>query len=72
MNLNWLSEKELEWDQQKSELAKEKHRKSLEEVALLIKAGKVKAFLKHHNQEKYPNQWLIVVNADDYPWVVPC
>ena len=72
MDLSWISIQELEWDEKKSQITKQKHGKSLEEIALHIRAGKAVAFFEHPNQKKYPGQWLIVLDLEGYPWVVPC
>lgn len=63
---------EFEWDKNKSRIIKQKHGKSLEEILNYIASGNVIAFMKHFNQEKYPNQRIIIVNIEGYPWVVPC
>ncbi len=63
---------ELEWDKKKSRLVKQKHGKSFEEIVKYIAAGKIVAFMRHYNQELYPNQMVIILNVDGYPWVVPC
>ena len=67
-----LENLEFEWDEEKSKRVKQKHSRSLEEILEYIKAGKVVAFMKHYNQERYPGQMVIVLNVDGYPWVVPC
>ena len=28
--------------------------------------------MEHFNQAKYPEQMVIILNIDNYPWVVPC
>jgi uncharacterized DUF497 family protein len=61
---------ELEWDSQKSREVKLRRGVSLEEIVALIRRGKVLAFIKHHNQRKYPNQYFIVVDVEGYPWAV--
>ena len=63
---------EFEWDEKKSKIVKLKHGKSLEEILHYILSGKVVAFRKHFNQERYPGQMVIILNVDGYPWVVPC
>ena len=43
-----------------------------EDVVEAIVAGKILDVLKHHNKEKYSGQYLIVVEINDYAYVVPC
>ena len=43
-----------------------------EDVVEAIAAGKILDVLKHHNKEKYSGQYLIVVEINDYAYVVPC
>jgi len=51
---------EFEWDEEKSKQVKRKHGKSLREILDYILTGKVVAFEKHFNQERYPGQlsWI--------------
>jgi uncharacterized DUF497 family protein len=63
---------ELEWDEAKSRLLKKTRGISFELVEELIRNGKVVDLKKHPNPGKYPDQWLIVLDVDGYPWVVPC
>ncbi len=44
---------------------------SFEEVIEAINEGRLLAKVKHSNQNKYPNQWMFVVNIQDYVYLVP-
>ena len=61
-----------EWDESKSREIKVKRGKSLREIVECIRSGKIITVMRHHNQDLYPDQLLIVVEVDGYPWVVPC
>ena len=63
---------EIEWDKGKSKRIKRERGKSFEELVEYIRAGKVLAYMEHRNKARYPNQKLIVLDVDGYPWVLPC
>ncbi|EQA63952.1 hypothetical protein [Leptospira alexanderi] len=44
---------------------------ALKRVFIKIESGSVLDILKHSNMKKYPNQILIIVEIDNYAWVVP-
>lgn len=37
-----------------------------------IVAGNVLKMIKHYNQEKYPNQYIMYVHIEDKVYAVPC
>lgn len=41
-----------------------------EEVLVQIQNGGVLAIIRHPNQERYPEQNIIVLNVDGYVWLV--
>ena len=62
---------DFEWDVDKNEILKLERNISFERIVIEIDDGKVLEILQHPNSEKYPNQILIIVEIDDYTWVVP-
>jgi len=62
---------ELFWDNQKNRWLKENRNISFESVAVAIESGKILEILEHPNKIRYPNQFLILVNINDYVYVVP-
>ncbi len=44
---------------------------SFEEVVFHIERGHVLDIVEHRNQERYPGQRVLVVNIDDYAYLVP-
>jgi len=60
-----------EWDEKKNLKLKRERDISFEELVYAIKSGGLLDILNHPNQEKYPNQKLLIINVDGYAWVVP-
>jgi len=60
-----------EWDDKKSLKLKRERNISFEEIAYIINSGGLIDIIDHPNQEKYPNQKLLIVNINGYIWVVP-
>lgn len=60
-----------DWDNDKNEILKAERNISFERVVVEIESGSVLDILKHPNMKKYPNQILIIVEIDNYAWVVP-
>ncbi len=44
---------------------------SFERIVLLIERGGLLDIVTHHNQSRYPNQKILIVNVDDYAYLVP-
>ncbi len=42
-----------------------------EDILKAIENDKLMDRIKHPNKEKYPNQWVLIVNIDDYAYFVP-
>ena len=59
------------WDNQKNEKLKAERGIGFEKVTLHIARGDVLDIFDHPNQEKYPNQQIIVVAIDNYAYIVP-
>ena len=60
-----------EWNNDKNRLLKKTRGISFEQVVMHIQNGDVLDIIEHPNQEKYVNQYVIVVNINDYAYAVP-
>jgi len=60
-----------EWDSRKNAEIRKKRKISFEEIVSAIHSGALLDILDHPNQEKYPDQKLLIVKINDYVWVVP-
>lgn len=63
--------KPFRWNHQKNELLKKDRGISFEEIVLAIEADGLLDELRHPNQDKYPNQSILVVALDVYVYLVP-
>ena len=62
--------KDIRWDKLKNEKLKSDRAVSFEAVLVAIQQGKTLDDLIHPNQEKYPNQRLLVVKIEEYAYLV--
>jgi len=60
-----------EWDINKSERLKRERGIGFEDIEEAIKAGRVLDDIPHPSPERYPGQRLLIVQIDDYAYVVP-
>ncbi|TGM13537.1 toxin [Leptospira selangorensis] len=60
-----------DWDNDKNETLKVERNISFERVVVEVESESVLDILKHPNKKKYPNQILMIVEIDNYAWVVP-
>ena len=60
------------WDNAKNEKLRAERGISFEEVVFHIERGDTLDILEHPNQERYRGQRVIVVQIDDYAYLVPC
>jgi uncharacterized DUF497 family protein len=60
-----------DWNDDKNEQLKRERSISFEEIVLCISEGLVVDILHHPNPEKYPNQYLYLINLNNYIYVVP-
>jgi uncharacterized DUF497 family protein len=63
--------KDIQWDRTKNERLKFERSVSFEEVLVAIAEGDTLDDSIHPNQEKYPNQRLLVVKIKEYAYLVP-
>ena len=59
------------WNEEKNEELKKKRNISFEEIILCISEGKIIKILEHPNKEKYPKQFMYLIECNDYIYVVP-
>jgi uncharacterized DUF497 family protein len=59
------------WSEDKNRELKEKRKISFEEIVICIQENRIVTVLEHPNKEKYPNQFLYLIDYKDYIYVVP-
>jgi len=59
------------WDIEKNEKLKAERGISFEQVVMHIERGDVLGLFVHPNQEKCPNQQILVVEINEYAYLVP-
>ena len=59
------------WDFQKNEKLKVERGISFEQIVMHIERGDVLDLVEHPNQEKYPGQQIIVIEINEYAYLVP-
>ncbi|REL33506.1 DUF4258 domain-containing protein [Rhodohalobacter sp. SW132] len=59
------------WNEEKNRLLKKSRNISFEEIVLSIDSGGLLDIVEHHDQSKYPNQKLLIVEVENYAYVVP-
>jgi uncharacterized DUF497 family protein len=59
------------WNKEKNERLKIERGMSFEQITMHIERGDVLDIVAHPNQEQYPNQQLLVVEINDYAYLVP-
>ncbi len=60
-----------DWNSEKNKLLQRERNVCFEEVVIAISEGDILDVLEHPNKEKYNNQYLIIVELNDYAYVVP-
>ena len=59
------------WDFQKNETLKVERGISFEQIVMHIERGDVLDLVAHPNQDEYPGQQIIVVEINEYAYLVP-
>ena len=59
------------WDKEKSEKLQREREVSFEDVLNAIENKKVLEVQEHPNKKKYPNQKRIIIEINDYVYMVP-
>jgi uncharacterized DUF497 family protein len=60
-----------QWNHEKNEKLKLERGISFEQVVMHIERGDLLDIVRHPNQSEYPNQQLLVVEIQDYAYLVP-
>ncbi len=63
--------KELNWDNEKNEWLKKNRNICFEDIAYAIENGFVLDNISHPNSEKYPEQKILIIEIDNYAFLVP-
>lgn len=63
--------KSFRWSADKNEAIKAERGVSFENIVVAIEAGGLLDILAHPNQAKYPRQKVLVVECDNYAYLVP-
>lgn len=67
-----MKDKIFDWGNEKNAILKKTRGVSFEQVVSAIKEGKLITAIKNPNQRRYPNQKVLLVEIDDYVYLVPC
>ena len=59
------------WNHEKNLKLKAERGISFDQVAMHIERGDVLDIIQHKNQKRYPNQKILVVEIDNYAYLVP-
>lgn len=60
------------WNDEKNQWLKVERRVSFEAVVFRIEQGYLLDVVEHPNQEKYRGQRILIVQINDYAYLVPC
>ncbi len=60
-----------DWNKDKNKELQAKRDISFEKIVIAINEGFTIDILEHSNKEKYKNQYLIIVDIDNYAYVIP-
>ena len=60
-----------DWDPEKNDLLQKERGISFERIVVSVEEGRVRDILAHPNDKRYKNQVLMLVEIDEYIWVVP-
>lgn len=63
--------KQINWNAEKNQLLMSVRGISFEDVLFALQSGKLLDDLVHPNDLKYSNQRMLVVEIDEYAWLVP-
>ena len=63
--------KYFDWDESKNQTLQQERNISFEQVIVAINEGNILKIITHHNQKKYPNQHIFVIEINDYAYLVP-
>lgn len=63
--------KYFDWDEVKNDKLKAEREVSFEDVLIAINAGKLLDDVKHQNPKRYLAQRVLIVEIDDYAYLIP-
>ena len=59
------------YDEQKNLKLKEERGVCFDDVIAAISSGKILDIIPHHNKKEYPNQMILIIEINDYAYLVP-
>jgi len=59
------------WEEKKNELLKKNRKVSFEQIVVSIENSQIVDVIEHPNQEKYKGQIFILIDINNYIYVVP-
>ena len=59
------------WNKEKNILLKETRGISFEQIVMHIETGNLIDIIKHPNQNRYANQKILIININNYIYIVP-
>jgi len=63
--------KSFDWNEDKNRILKHTRNISFEEIVLDVESGAFLDVVEHHNKKKYPGQGMLIVDIQNYAYVVP-
>ncbi len=63
--------KTIRWNNEKNEWLKEHRMVCFEQVVICLEKDDALEIIDHPNQKRYPGQKVVVVNIEDYAYLVP-
>jgi hypothetical protein len=61
-----------DWNNDKNTTLKHERHISFERIVVAIEEDHLLDVLEHPNKDKYPNQFLLIVEIEQYVFIVPC
>jgi hypothetical protein len=62
---------EFDWSDEKNEVLERTREVCFEDVVVCIQNGDVLDILRHPHRDRYPGQYMMVLNIEGYVWLVP-
>ena len=63
--------KPFRWDPEKNDQLKQERGVSFEQIAVAVEIGNLLQIAPHQNPGKYPHQKIMIVEVDNYAYLVP-
>ena len=63
--------KKIDWNAEKNQRLRLERSITFEDVLFVLQSGGLLDDVVHPNQDKYPQQRVLVVKINDYAWLVP-